>query len=92
MAKIKEILRSGVIGRVINIQHLEPIGFFHFAHSYVRGSWRNEDLSTFMLMAKCCHDIDLLRYMMDSPVAKVSSFGNLNHFRKVSAQHPNALP
>eukprot|EP01138_Halocafeteria_seosinensis_P011419 gb/GECG01011663.1/.p1 GENE.gb/GECG01011663.1/~~gb/GECG01011663.1/.p1 ORF type:complete len:903 (+),score=99.73 gb/GECG01011663.1/:1-2709(+) len=80
--KIKEIIKSGAIGEVINIQHLEPIGNWHFAHSYVRGPWSKEADSTFMLMAKCCHDVDLIRYIIDKACIRVSSFGDLTHFRR----------
>ena len=55
------LIRSNTIGEILNIQHLEPIGWYHYAHSYVRGNWRREDTSSFLLMAKCCHDVDLLR-------------------------------
>lgn len=80
MQKIISILRSGELGDVINVQHLEPIGHAHFAHSFVRGNWRNEADSSFMLLAKCCHDIDLLRFMVAKPCVSISSFGSLHHF------------
>ena len=80
--KLKEILDSGIIGKVVSIQHLEPVGYWHQAHSFVRGNWRNETESNFMLMAKSCHDMDWLRHIAGSGFKKVSSFGNLNHFRK----------
>lgn len=79
--KLKTMLDSGVIGDIVSIQHLEPIGYWHFAHSYVRGNWRNEEESSCMLLAKSCHDLDWLRYIAGSKFTKISSFGSLRHFK-----------
>lgn len=78
--KIKQLLDAGAIGELINVQHLEPVGWYHFAHSYVRGNWHNEAESSSMLMAKCCHDLDWLRWVFARPCTGVSSFGSLKHF------------
>jgi len=80
--KIKEIIDSGALGSIISVQHLEPVGWWHAAHSYVRGLWRREDESSFMLMTKSCHDIDWLRYVINKPVKRISSFGSRTHFKK----------
>ncbi|NLE67030.1 MAG: Gfo/Idh/MocA family oxidoreductase [Lentisphaerae bacterium] len=78
---VKRLLRSGVIGEIASLQDLEGVTYWHQAHSYVRGHWRNEKESSFMLLAKSCHYLDAISYYMGSPCAKVSSFGNLKHFR-----------
>jgi len=81
--KVKEILESGRIGDIVSIQHMEPVGWYHFAHSYVRGNWRNKEESGFSLLTKCCHDIDLINsFMGKSKCLSVSSFGSLNLFNK----------
>lgn len=87
-ARLKEIIDSGAIGDVVAIQHLEPVGYWHYAHSYVRGNWRNEATSSPMLLAKSCHDIDWLRYILGQRCVQVSSFGSLTHFKK--SQKPAA--
>ena len=77
---VKEIADSGLLGDIMSVQHLEPVGFWHQAHSYVRGNWRRSDLATSMLMAKSCHDLDWLQYVLGRAPLRVSSFGSLTHF------------
>jgi predicted dehydrogenase len=77
---IKGILDSGRIGRIVSIQRLEPVGFWHYIHSYVRGNWRREEHSSSMLLAKSCHDIDWILHIMGTEIEAVQSFGSLNHF------------
>lgn len=84
-SKIKEIIASGQIGDVVSINHTENVGYFHFAHSFVRGNWGNEFTSTPSILAKCCHDIDLIAWFVDSPCKRVSSVGSLKYFRKENA-------
>jgi predicted dehydrogenase len=79
---LKQILADGTIGRIVGVQHLEPVGWWHQAHSYVRGNWRRQDESGPMLLTKSCHDIDWLMYVVDRPVRRVASFGSLTHFRR----------
>lgn len=80
--KLKEILDSGAIGEIVDMHRLEPVGYWHHAHSFVRGNWRREDESSFMLLAKSCHDLDWIRYIVGKRCLRLSSFGSLFHFRK----------
>ena len=84
-SKIKEIISSGKIGDIVTINHTENVGYFHFAHSFVRGNWHDEFASTPSILAKCCHDIDLIAWFMDSPCESVSSVGSLKYFNKENA-------
>ena len=81
---LKKTLEAGTIGELVSIQHLEPVRHWHQAHSFVRGNWRNEKESSFMLLAKCCHDLDWIRYMMNVPCEKIQSFGSLKHFTRAN--------
>ena len=80
--KVNELINEGVIGDLRVIQALEQVGWFHQAHSYVRGNWHNTKETTPMIMAKCCHDLDLLQYYAKSRCKIISSMGNLSFFNK----------
>ncbi|MFI6179065.1 Gfo/Idh/MocA family protein [Nonomuraea sp. NPDC051191] len=80
-ALVKETVDSGVLGEVMSVEHLEPVGWWHQAHSYVRGPWRSERLASPMLLAKSSHDLDWLAYVTGLRIEKVASFGSLGHFR-----------
>jgi predicted dehydrogenase len=86
---LKELLDSGRIGRLVNVQHLEPVGWWHQAHSFVRGNWRRSDTSAPMLLTKACHDLDWLVHLFGAVPTRVSSFGSLTHF-KASERPPRA--
>lgn len=79
--KIKELLDDGKVGNIMSIQHNENVGYLHYAHSFVRGNWRNDVLSSPMILAKSCHDMDLIRWLVDADCIRLSSFGSLGHFR-----------
>jgi predicted dehydrogenase len=73
------------IGEVVSLAHLEPVGYWHQAHSFVRGNWGNTARSAPMLLAKSCHDLDWIRHVMGRRCTRVSSFGGLQHFRRDAA-------
>lgn len=83
--KLKEMMQSGAIGEVISIQHLEPIKNVHMAHSYVRGNWHNSKATTPIILAKSCHDLDILKWLIDGHCKTISAFGDLKWFRKENA-------
>ena len=85
--KIKERVASGEIGEILNIQTSEFVSYHHMSTSHVRGKWNNSHrCHTSMLLAKCCHDIDIMVWMMgeNKPVS-VSSFGSNIQFRPENA-------
>ena len=79
--RLGRILDSGLLGDVVTVEHLEPVGWWHQAHSYVRGAWGREAESSPMLLAKSVHDIDWLNHIVGRPASRVASFGGLHHFR-----------
>ncbi len=80
--KVKDIIDSGKIGKVMSIIHLESVGYIHYSASFVRGPWNNSENSSDMLLAKSCHDIDILQWLLGSKCKKIQSFGRLSHFTK----------
>lgn len=82
---LKKLIDSGVLGEVVSIQHFEPIAYHHMAHSYVRGNWHNSKKSTPIIVAKSCHDLDLIRWMTGRKCVQISAFGSLNYFKPENA-------
>lgn len=74
--------KEKTLGDLIHVQHIEPVGWWHYAHSYVRGNWSKTKQSSFMLMTKSCHDLDWLHYILKRRCVRISSFGSLKHFHK----------
>ncbi len=87
---IMEVLCSGRLGKLVHIDHIEQIVFWHFAHSYVRGNWRNTDIAAPMIMAKSCHDLDLLQQYAGAKCESLSSVGDLTWFKQENAPSGSA--
>ena len=83
--ELKEVIDSGLIGDIISVQHMEPIGHIHMSHSYVRGKWRNSKNAAPIILAKSSHDTDIIRWLVNSPVHDVHCFGNLRWFTNRNA-------
>ena len=87
---MREVLRSGAIGDIVSIQHMEPIQYAHMAHSYVRGNWRNSKETTPIILAKSCHDLDMLRWLVDKSCKSIVADGSLHLFKAENA--PEGAP
>ena len=85
MQKLKQLIKAGTLGEIITVEHRENLSFAHMAHSYVRGNWRNLAESSPMILAKCCHDFDLLYWLLGRQCLRLSSFGSCRHFRRENA-------
>lgn len=86
-SEIRQRVADGEIGDILQIVTTENVSFHHMATAFVRGKWRSKEAGgSHFLMAKSCHDLDLITWMKDGirPV-KVSSFGNLSYFREEKA-------
>jgi predicted dehydrogenase len=83
--RIKQVIDDGVLGQLIHIEHMEAIGHYRFTHNYVRGRWSREENNAFLLLHKCCHDLDFLAWLIGCQCSRVSSFGSLKYFAPSNA-------
>lgn len=90
-SKIKEIISEGIIGDVVTIQAIENVGYWHQAHSFVRGNWRNSNTTSPMCLQKTCHDFDLYLWLADKTPKRVSSMGDTYFFKEACAPEGAAL-
>ena len=88
--KLKSLIDDGSIGQLVSIQHFEPVEHIHMSHSYVRGSWRDSEKSTPLVLAKSSHDLDILRWMIGKPCKSITAYGGLKLFKKENA--PEGAP
>ncbi|KAK5269510.1 hypothetical protein LTR99_006944 [Exophiala xenobiotica] len=91
---LRKLLTSDqVVGEIVSIEHTEPVGWWHFSHSYVRGNWRRSTPDGVgSLLTKSCHDLDFLMWLLCSPSpltgdkphlpSTISSTGAITHFRR----------
>lgn len=82
---IKSLIDQGKIGEVTTINQIENVGYWHQAHSFVRGNWRNTKETSPMLLQKSCHDMDIILWLMGKNCESVQSFGSLRHFTSENA-------
>ena len=80
--KIKSLIDSGTIANLVFIDSIENVYYAHQAHSFVRGNWRRKEETSPMIIAKCCHDLDLLVWYSNSECQSISSVGDLKFFKE----------
>lgn len=90
-SKLKEVIDSGVAGDIVSVMSIENVGYWHQAHSFVRGNWRNSTTTSPMILQKCCHDMDLLLWLTGKTCESVSSFGDTYLFKPQCAPEGAAL-
>ena len=83
--KLRELMQGGAIGRVVSVQHFEPIEHVHMSHSFVRGNWHNSRATSPIILAKSCHDLDILRWMVGKDSQAIQAFGAVSWFKKENA-------
>lgn len=83
--KVKEVIKSGALGEIISIQASEGVNPWHQAHSFVRGHWAVVGKSSPMILSKCCHDTDIVHWLVGRRCTKIASFGSLGFFRPQNA-------
>ncbi len=88
--QVKRWIDDGTLGEVVTINQTENIAYWHFSLSYVRGPWRKMEESSPTIIAKCCHDLDILNWLIPSKCTSVSSYGNLFYFNKAHAPEGSA--
>jgi Oxidoreductase family, C-terminal alpha/beta domain/Oxidoreductase family, NAD-binding Rossmann fold len=89
--KLRELIQSGAIGELVSIQHFEPIEHIHMSHSYVRGNWHDRNATTPIILAKSCHDLDMLRWLVGKPCREIVAMGGLKWFKAENAP-PGSTP
>lgn len=82
---IKRLIEEKAIGDIVSIVHSENVAYWHYAHSYVRGNWHRSKDSSPMILAKCCHDMDILSWLVGSRLKSISSYGDLRYFKEENA-------
>ena len=87
---LKALIDRGEVGEVTTINQIENVGYWHQAHSFVRGNWRSTQETSPMILQKSCHDMDIILWLMGKNCLRVQSFGTLRHFTADNA--PTGAP
>lgn len=81
----KTLINDGVIGDIVSVEQAENVSFWHFLTSFVRGNWCREEETSPIILQKCCHDLDIINWLVGKKCEKLSSFGGLRFYCEESA-------
>ena len=88
--KLKQLIDNGEIGSIISLEFNETLGFNH--GGFIHSDWRRlRGQAGTHLLEKCCHDIDLINWLVQSRARRVASFGGLNFFKPENEYHISRL-
>lgn len=88
--RLKKMLAEGGIGRIVSLEFNETLRFGH--GGFIHADWRRHTaVAGSHLLEKCCHDIDLVNWLVGSNVRRVASFGGLDFFRPENVGHMKRL-
>lgn len=84
--RIKELVSSGMIGKVVSFEFNETLNFNHGGH--IMSCWRRKrEFTGCHILEKCCHDFDIANWIINSRPSKAASFGGLNFFKPENSHH-----
>ncbi len=87
---LKKVIDDGRLGDLRGIEQTEDVAYWHMAHAFVRGNFRNSDETSPMILQKCCHDMDLLVWLTGRKPSVVTSMGDLSYFNRAHAPEGHA--
>ncbi|HYF47788.1 MAG TPA: Gfo/Idh/MocA family oxidoreductase [Planctomycetota bacterium] len=88
--RIKSLIDEGAIGQIISMEFNETLDFNH--GGYIHADWRRlvKNAGSHML-EKCCHDMDLVNWIVGSVPRRAASFGGTNFFTPENARHMDRI-
>ena len=78
--KLQETVSTGRVGQVLSVEWKEILDCHHWATYCWHPSYDRSEIIGSWLMEKCCHDLDLLTWIIGSQCVRVASFGSRSYF------------
>jgi len=84
--KVHDLIATGAIGNILSFEFNETLPFNH--GGYIFGNWRRHTSKAGShLLEKCCHDLDLANWIINSLPMRVASFGGKDFFVPKNERH-----